>query len=149
MRRKPHLSDKLTEKQARFVETYDGNAEKAAIAAGYTEKFAKAKSHELLKHPVVVAAIKSRPIVEASNARIATRIERQAFWTKVMLGEETETVVTKEGAIVDVPVSMKERLKASELLGRSEADFTDKLQHGADSSFADMLKAARERLASR
>lgn len=37
------------------------------------------------------------------------------------------------------------RLKASELLGRSESDFTDKVEHSVNSDFAKLLKDARTR----
>ena len=39
----------MTEKQDRFIETYvlTGNATKAAIAAGYSEKTAKSKGYQL------------------------------------------------------------------------------------------------------
>ena len=42
---------------------------------------------------------------------IATRMERQEFWTEIMFAKNEETLT---------------RLKASELLGRSECDFVDR-----------------------
>ena len=46
--------------------------------------------------------------------RIATRVQRQQFWTEVMKNPEA---------------SLADRLRASELLGKSEADFVAKVQH--------------------
>jgi hypothetical protein len=50
----------------------------------------------------------------AARPEVATREERQAFWTSVMRGEE--------GA------EMSERLKASELLGKSQLDFKERVE---------------------
>lgn len=110
---------KLTEKQRRFVEAYmgeaAGNSTKAARLAGYkgSENTLKSIASENLTKPDIIAAIDERV---NSDPKIATRKERQAFWTKVMKGEEP-------GA------EMKDRLKASELLGKSHADFVDRHEH--------------------
>ena len=55
-----------------------------------------------------------------SNIRIATKRERQEFWSKVFRGE------VKDG---DEDTKMRDRLKASDLLGKSFADFTENLRH--------------------
>lgn len=103
---------KLTAKQRRFVDAYDGNATAAALAAGYSAKTAQRIGSENLLKPLIAAAIKARE-QERSSPLIATREERQSFWTATM---------RDEGA------GMRDRLKASELLGKSEADFIDKVQ---------------------
>ena len=104
----------LTAKQRAFVEAYAGNATEAALAAGYTTSNARIVGCQNLTKANVKKAIENRG-KEARNLRIATRQERQNFWTRVMLGEEPDA-------------DMKDRLKATELLGRSEADFTEKIQ---------------------
>lgn len=107
----------LNPKQSAFVEAYAGDGVEAARKAGYTgspETLAVTAS-KLLRVPKVAEAIAKRR--QAKTARlIASREERQEFWTLVMkdAGEE-----------------MRERLKASELLGRSEADFIERIA-GAD-----------------
>ena len=66
------------------------------------------------------------------KSAIATREQRQAFWSDVMFGnvkQKVVVVVDGQDVEVEVPYSMRERLKASELLGRSEADFIDRHQH--------------------
>ena len=55
------------------------------------------------------------------NKLIADRRERQEFWSSVMRGEKAS----------------KEQLQASELLGKSEADFMDKVVR-MDMSLADI-----------
>lgn len=104
---------KLTDKQQRFVEAFDGNATQAAIVAGYSAKSAEKLGHDLLKIPKVAQAIKKR---EDRKVRplIANREARQKFWTETMQNEE---------------VKMPDRLKASELLGKSEGDFLERREN--------------------
>ena len=102
----------LTAKQQAFVEAYDGNATQAALKAGYSPRTAGVIGNENLKKPEIAAAIAERN-APASSARIATREERQAFWTGVMR---------------DPAEKMQDRLRAAELLGRSECDFVEKVE---------------------
>ena len=63
---------------------------------------------------------------EIKSALIADEVERQEFWSGVMRGDE-KTEVTVEGVgVVDVKPEMKDRLKASELLGKNHGDFVEK-----------------------
>ena len=103
----------LTVKQQRFVEAYDGNATEAMIAAGYSAKSAASNVDKILKNTEIQAAIQNRE-KERNSAAIATREERQSFWTSVMRDEETE---------------LKDRLRASELLAKSEADFLERFSN--------------------
>jgi phage terminase small subunit len=107
----------LNPKQSAFVEAYAGDGVEAARKAGYTGTPAvlAITASKLLRVSKVAEAIAKRR--QANTKRlIASREERQEFWTLVMkdTGEE-----------------MRERLKASELLGRSEADFIERIA-GAD-----------------
>lgn len=105
-------TDKLTERQKRFVEAYQGNAAEAAIAAGYSAKTAYTIGSENLRKPQIVAAIKARQD-KTVKPMIANREARQKFWTETMLSQD---------------VKMPERLKASELLGKSEGDFLERVE---------------------
>ena len=102
--------NELTAKQRRFVEAYDGNARKAAIAAGYSEKTAEVIGHENLRKPKILAEIKAREVVR-STPLIASRAERQQFWSSVLR---------------DKVQQLRDRLMAAELLGKSEADFVER-----------------------
>ena len=102
--------DKLTAKQRRFVEAYDGNATQAAIAAGYSQKIARQMGQVNMTKRVILAEIKSRETVRCTPL-IASRAERQQFWSSVMRDKEQ---------------MMRDRLKAAELLGKSEADFVER-----------------------
>lgn len=102
----------LTTKQRRFIEAYDGNATKAAIAAGYSPKWADRQAYTLIeKNGEIREAIRQREERQRSEL-IAGRVARQIFWSAIMR-DEKETMVT--------------RLKASELLAKSEGDFLEKV----------------------
>ena len=103
----------LTVKQRRFIEAYEGNATKAAIAAGYSPKWADRQAHTLMeKNGEIKEAIRSREEQRRSEL-IADRVKRQIFWTAIMRDESE---------------SMTARLKASELLAKSEGDFLERIQ---------------------
>ena len=101
----------LTVKQQRFVEAYNGNATEAMIAAGYSAKSAASNVDKILKNTEIQAAIQNREKAR-NSAAIATRDERQTFWTSVLRDPETE---------------LRDRLRASELLGKSEGDFLERV----------------------
>ena len=97
----------LNARQERFAQLFssNGNASQSAEKAGYAHPGSQGAT--LLKNPRVAARIKeiSRPALEST---IATREERQQFWTDAMRDTEQD---------------MKYRLKASELLARAAGDF--------------------------
>lgn len=121
------MAEKLNAKQSAFVAAYKGNATEAAIAAGYSVKTARSQGQRLLTNGDIMHAIKTRQS-RREKKTIATREERQEFWTRVMLGEEKERVVV-DGQIVEVPPKMADRLKAADLLGKSEGDFLDRVDY--------------------
>ena len=100
----------LTDKQAKFIAEYqkDCNATQAAIRAGYSQKTAYSIGQELLKKPEVQQAMKTQ-----LDGLIADKNERLRFWTGVMRDKNED---------------MKHRLKASELLGKAQADFTESVK---------------------
>ena len=101
----------LSVKQRRFVEAYDGNATAAAIAAGYSPKTARSVGQENLTKPDIAKAIKDREN-KRMKSTILTREERQAFWSDIIRNEDEKNIMAK--------------LKASELLAKSEGDFLDR-----------------------
>ena len=98
----------LTPRQKRFVELFDGNATEAARAAGF--KNPNVYSNDLMKKPEIVAAIQARE-KERNADDIMTREQRQIFWT--MIARDTSQKTT-------------DRLRASELLAKSEGDFIER-----------------------
>lgn len=121
---------KLTPKQRAFVEHYINNGGKgteAAKAAGYSTKYktnCKNVAHKLLKDPHVVMAIQAHK--RRAVGQIATKEDLKEFWTEVMKDDRAE---------------LKDRLKASELLGKTEAMFTEK-HIVASTSLEDMVLAS-------
>jgi phage terminase small subunit len=99
-------------RQKAFIEAYCGNATEAALKAGYSQRSAYNQGRRMMKNDEVLAAIKERE-AGRNSVLIATRQERQAFWSATMRGEA---------------VDMKDRLRASELLGKSEGDFVDRTE---------------------
>ena len=101
----------LSVKQLRFVEAYDGNATAAAIAAGYSPKTARLQGHKNITKDNILEAIQSREN-KRMESTILTREERQAFWSDIIRNEDEKNIMAK--------------LKASELLAKSEGDFLDR-----------------------
>lgn len=140
--------NKINNKMRLFVEAYEGNAFEAMRIAGYegTDAFLEARGNELLRQPMIQDAIKERSKYLASTIRtIATREERQALWTAVMRNEDPHynPVVNKDGTTeIEGNIPMGFRLKASEYLGKSEADFVDRVDIRAQVSITDVINEA-------
>jgi hypothetical protein len=99
----------LTIKQQRYIDAFDGSVKEAAKEARISYQYAR----DLQTKSYIREAIRMREQTEKRPKNIATRQERQKFWTREMLNTKN---------------SMKDRLKASELLGKSEADFTENIK---------------------
>lgn len=102
---------KLSLKQLKFIEAYAGNGAEAARIAGYAgdaQALAMA-ADRLMRDDEIRQAIDARmkPVVQGVKW---DREKLQEFWI---------------GIADDPKVDLKHRLKASELLGRSQAIFTD------------------------
>lgn len=107
----------LTDMQRAFVEAFEGDAEAAAKAAGY--KYWGQAGKELIRDSRILAAIemKFRGDQPGRSKSIATRLERQRQWTRIMRDERQDPMV---------------RLRASELLGKAQGDFLDRIHHSGD-----------------
>lgn len=105
--------DALTPKRRAFVLAYvgeeAGNGTGAARSAGYAKPGEEA--HRLLKNAQVMLALEAFR-APAEDAAIATAEELRAFWSGVMRGGDE--------------VTMRDRLKASELLGKSQGAFVER-----------------------
>jgi hypothetical protein len=103
------MAKKGSKKQEIFIAVYKGNIEEAADIAGLSYGHCR----NLMTKPDIVQQIKDRSQGEHAPL-IATRQRRQEFWTETMENAQGE---------------MRDRLTASKLLGQSEADFTEKVEH--------------------
>ena len=103
---------KLNERQRRFANEYaiSGNAYQSAISAGYSEKYAKAQSHRLLENVGIKKAIEERNKVVESE-KIADMKEVKEFWSNLLRDDEND---------------VKDRLKASEYIAKTQGAFIDK-----------------------
>lgn len=121
------ISEKLTQKQQRFVDEYiiSGNATQAAIKAGYSKRSSQQTGAENLLKPVIKAELDRRN-AEIKSAKTADMQEVMEYLASVMRGEQTESVATAKGIYDNVPVSAKDRIKAAELIGKRHGAWTDK-----------------------
>jgi len=99
-------------RRKQFVIAYAecGNASEAARRAGYSEKTAGQQGEQLLKNTEIQEAIKTLSKTSMASG-IATAEARQRFWSNVMNDSGQE---------------MKDRLRASELLGKRQGDFIER-----------------------
>lgn len=124
--------EKLTLKQQRFADEYiiSGNAEEAAVIAGYSKKYARGNAYKLVSKSGIKAYIEER-LKELDNKTIAKQEEVLQYLTSVMRGELEEEVLYGIGDGVQstrhVEVGAKDRIKAAELLGKRYGTWTDKV----------------------
>ncbi len=102
----------LKPEQLLFCQYYDGNLVESAKKAGVLVRKAKdwlcdPRVQAEIEHRVRLANIDNAELGEA----IATREDRQRYWTK-MMNDPNESAMT--------------RLRASELLGKSQGDFVER-----------------------
>ena len=104
----------MTNKQELFILEYqkDFNATRAAVAVGYSPKTAYSQGQRLLKDPDVKEVLEA-DLTERKSELIATREQRQQLWTEIMYDTEQST---------------RDRLRASELLGKSCGDFIERIE---------------------
>lgn len=120
----------LTTMQERFCSEYllDFNGSAAALRAGYSLTTAH-NANKLLEKPQIRARILEMN-EKVMNKNIATAEEVREFLTQVIRGEVTEQVPIFVGGGIqqfkDKDITIKDRVKAAELLGKSYALFTDK-----------------------
>lgn len=128
----------LTEKERIFADEYikTTNATQSAIKAGYAENSASVTGSKMLRKPKVRQYIDA-VMDERSKNTIATADEVLEYLTKVMNGEEKDAF--------GLDVSVADRTKAAELLGKRHMLFTDKVKLDAEIEIdiSDRMKQAR------
>lgn len=132
-------------RQKQFVLEYVANgfinATEAARKAGYSEKTATKQASQLLsgldktRHVADVVNQLKKAYDERNEAlKIASGTEILQILTKHARRESIEYEVTKEGDVVETPTTVANSIKASELIGKSYALFTDKSEITGDMS---------------
>ena len=131
-------ASKLTEKERIFADEYikTTNATQSAIKAGYAENSASVTGSKMLRKPKVRQYIDA-VMAERSKNTIATADEVLEYLTKVMNGEEKDAF--------GLDVSVADRTKAAELLGKRHMLFTEKVKLDAEIEIdiSDRMKQAR------
>lgn len=128
----------LTEKERIFADEYikTTNATQSAIKAGYAENSASVTGSKMLRKPKVRKYIDD-VMEKRSKNTIATADEVLEYLTKVMNGEEKDAF--------GLDVSIADRTKAAELLGKRHMLFTEKVKLDAEIEIdiSDRMKQAR------
>lgn len=134
------LAQKLTKKERIFADEYvkTTNGTQSAITAGYSEKTARSKASQLLTK-VNVRQYIDAIMIERSKDTIATADEVLEYLTRVVRGEEKDAF--------GLDVSVADKTKAAELLGKRHMLFTDKVKLSAEVEIdiSDRMKKARSR----
>lgn len=122
---------KLSEQQLKFIECFKGDADKAALEAGY--KMTTSLTHwrrkiaDLMRNPMIQAEIeKKNPTYRAPS--LNTKLGRKAWLEDKIINEAKYEV--------------RDRLKAFELLGRMEGDFIDRVEHSGQMTFEQYVEAS-------
>jgi hypothetical protein len=142
----PREIKKLSKQQRLFVEAFCGDEVEAMEVAGYSgaETYLRAKARELLKRPHIMQAIKDRSkYLTNMGAAIASKEERQMMWSSIMNNHDphrkneydANNIIMKEG---NLPMNV--RLKAAELLGKSEGDFIEQININHNITISDIVK---------
>ena len=131
----------LTPRQEKFCIEYaaSGNAYKSAIAAGYSENYAKGNANKLLENVRVNTRLQELK-EKAESEKIADIKEMQEKLTAIMRQELTEEVIVIEGVgegcsearTMDKDPSIKEIINAINTLGRMQGAFVDKVEQQVD-----------------
>jgi len=103
------LYDRLVPRQKKFVDLWNGQQTETARMAGYKDPFSSGVRN--LQNPSICKILKHKSDEEL-KPKILTRLQRQRFWSKIMLDENEK---------------IKDRLAASRLLGMSEGDFIERV----------------------
>lgn len=132
------LAQKLTKKERIFADEYvkTTNGTQSAITAGYSEKTARSKGSQLLTK-INVRQYIDAVMSERSKDTIATADEVLEYLTRVVRGEEKDAF--------GLDVSVADKTKAAELLGKRHMLFTDKVKLDAEIEIdiSDRMKQAR------
>lgn len=104
----------MTERQKKFAEYYAqcGNAAESARKAGYSEKYANARAHEMLEN-VGVAEYIRKLSEKAQDERIMTAKERQALLSDI----------AKDGKN-----DLADRIRAVDTLNKMTGEYVAKIQ---------------------
>ncbi|MBQ3691765.1 MAG: terminase small subunit [Clostridia bacterium] len=107
------MIEKLNMRQRKFAEYYvqNGNAEQAAILAGYSETYARGNAHKLVANSCISAYIKELSD-KLKDERILTAKDRQVMLSDIARDTENEP---------------SDRIKAVDTLNKMTGEYTVKV----------------------
>lgn len=110
--KEPNIKSKFKKVAIYYAGECMGNAEKSAVMAGYSPKYARGNAYKIIKRKDVQEYLKYlHSLAKAEEQKqIATIADIQEFWTKIMNDKEQ---------------TIKNRLKASELLAKAQGAFNN------------------------
>jgi hypothetical protein len=131
------IQNKTMSKMRRmFAEAYVGDGVEACLMAGYkgSPQYLSQKANELLKDPLIQEAIKERSRYMASTKNaIMNREERQELWSNIAKNNDPYARAELDKFGNPLPedhkpnIPIQQRLKATEMLAKSEGDFVERL----------------------
>lgn len=136
-------------KKRLFIESYDPENPIISLRlAGYTgtDSYLKKKLEKFLEDPTIQKAIEKRNrYLESTQSVIANRTERQAFWSALMRNDTAALNIQPEYDSSNMPkktenIPLAQRIKASELLGKSETDFVDRIDINHNITITDIIQ---------
>lgn len=121
------ITQKLTQKQQRFVDEYiiSGNATQAAIKAGYSKKTARFVGAENLTKPNIKDELEKRN-AEIKSQKTMDMQEVMERLAAIARGETVEQQVTNKGTVVEIEPKTSDQIRAMELIGKRYGAWTDK-----------------------
>ena len=114
----------MNERQKRFAEYYaqSGNAEQAAISAGYSDKYARGNAHKLVANSCIADYI--RELTEkAQDERIMTARERQAVLSDIARNSDDQS-----------------RIRAIDTLNKMTGEYVTKIEGNITADITDPFK---------
>lgn len=137
----------LSHRVRKFIRVYSGDIVAAMREAGYTGDDNRLRTHgrDLLKQPKVQVAIRELAAIKSSEASmIAKKDEIQSFLTNTMRNEDPNYIsVVKDGVIIEKEnIALASRLKAAELLGKTQGIYADNINISGTVSIMDVVKKA-------
>ena len=128
----------LTKTQQMFVNSYSGDILATMKALGYsgTDNQLHNKGHALLNTPAVQEALRSRYTYTVEQKKnIADRDDLMQWWTGLMKNRDDHNPHAEN-------IPLKERLKASEYLGKAHILFGEKKEIDLKQSITNIIEGA-------
>lgn len=137
---------RISQQERLFIEAYEEDRGIPALEiAGYqgSESQLNKILAQLLSRTEILQAIKERDrFVKKTNTIVADRHERQSFWSEIMRNKDPHAIEEKdEFGVPKIPnIPLQHRLRASEMLAKSEGDFVDNVNVQGNLTISDLIQ---------